>query len=147
MATVSFMENIQEWVVGGGRPLGTYNPEGGLTIVTTPEPNSGLMFGVCFLLGAIVLRGKFVSHIELSPTLSTRLCTDSAVGCEDHQLQLALPAPHVASRLIIAGVDIRTVLELLDHKTSAVTMRYAHLAPKHTLGCRRAFGCSHRTLH
>ncbi len=75
--------------------LGTYNPEGGLTIVTTPEPNSGLMFGVCFLLGAIVLRGKFVSHIELSPTLSTRLCTDSAVGCEDHQLQLALPAPHV----------------------------------------------------
>jgi hypothetical protein len=95
MATVSFMENIQEWVVGGGRPLGTYNPEGGLTIVTTPEPNSGLMFGVCFLLGAIVLRGKFVSHIELSPTLSTRLCADSAVGCEDHQLQLALPAPHV----------------------------------------------------
>jgi len=33
----------------------------------------------------------------------------------------------------MAGVDIRTVQELLDHKTSAVTMRCAHLAPKHTL--------------
>jgi len=33
----------------------------------------------------------------------------------------------------MAGVDIRTVQELLDHKTSTVTMRCAHLAPKHTL--------------
>ena len=38
-----------------------------------------------------------------------------------------------ASRLVMAGVDIRTVQELLGHKTSAMTVRYCHLAPKHTL--------------
>ena len=37
-----------------------------------------------------------------------------------------------ASRLVMAGVDIRTVQELLGHKTIAMTVRYSHLAPKHT---------------
>jgi integrase len=34
-----------------------------------------------------------------------------------------------ASRLLMAGVDIRTVQELMGHKTIQVTMRYAHLVP------------------
>jgi hypothetical protein len=34
---------------------------------------------------------------------------------------------------VMAGVDIRTVQELLGHKTIAMTVRYSHLAPKHTL--------------
>jgi site-specific recombinase XerD len=38
-----------------------------------------------------------------------------------------------ASRLVMAGVDIRTVQELLGHKTIAMTVRYSHLAPKHML--------------
>jgi site-specific recombinase XerD len=38
-----------------------------------------------------------------------------------------------ASRLVMAGVGIRTVQELLGHKTIAMTVRYSHLAPKHTL--------------
>jgi site-specific recombinase XerD len=38
-----------------------------------------------------------------------------------------------ASRLVMAGVDIRTVQELLGHKTIGMTARYSHLAPKHTL--------------
>jgi site-specific recombinase XerD len=38
-----------------------------------------------------------------------------------------------ASRLVRAGVDIRTVEELLGDKTIAMTVRYSHLAPKHTL--------------
>ena len=33
----------------------------------------------------------------------------------------------------MVGVDIRTVQELLGHKRIAMTVRYAHLAPKHTL--------------
>jgi integrase len=36
-----------------------------------------------------------------------------------------------ASRLVMAGVDIRTVGELLGHKSLAMTMRYTHLAPAH----------------
>jgi hypothetical protein len=38
-----------------------------------------------------------------------------------------------ASRLVMAGVDIRTVAELMGHKTIQMTMRYAHLAPQHSL--------------
>ncbi len=38
-----------------------------------------------------------------------------------------------ASRLVMAGVDIRTVQELMGHKGIQVTLRYAHLAPQHQL--------------
>jgi integrase len=36
-----------------------------------------------------------------------------------------------ASRLVMAGVDLRTVQELMGHKTVAMTIRYSHLAPSH----------------
>jgi site-specific recombinase XerD len=38
-----------------------------------------------------------------------------------------------ASRLVMAGVDLRTVADLMGHKTIQMTMRYAHLAPAHQL--------------
>jgi len=38
-----------------------------------------------------------------------------------------------ASRLVMAGVDLRTVAELMGHKTIQMTMRYAHLAQEHKL--------------
>ncbi len=38
-----------------------------------------------------------------------------------------------ASRLIRAGVDLRTVQELMRHKTIKMTLRYTHLSPTHTL--------------
>jgi site-specific recombinase XerC len=36
-----------------------------------------------------------------------------------------------ASRLVMAGVDLRTVQELLDRKSIHMTMRYSHLSPEH----------------
>jgi site-specific recombinase XerD len=36
------------------------------------------------------------------------------------------------SRLVMAGVDIRTVQELMGHKTIAMAIRYSHRAPKPT---------------
>ena len=35
------------------------------------------------------------------------------------------------SRLVMAGVDLRTVQELAGHKTISMTVPYAHLAPEH----------------
>ncbi|MDR3714366.1 MAG: site-specific integrase [Puia sp.] len=36
-----------------------------------------------------------------------------------------------ASRLVMAGVPLKTVQELMGHKTIAMTARYAHLSPGH----------------
>jgi integrase len=36
-----------------------------------------------------------------------------------------------ASRLVMAGVHLRTVQDLMGHKTASMTARYAHLAPGH----------------
>ncbi len=38
-----------------------------------------------------------------------------------------------ASRLVMAGEDLRTVQELMGHRTIHMTVRYAHLAPEHKL--------------
>ncbi len=38
-----------------------------------------------------------------------------------------------ASRLVMAGVDLRTVQERMGHKTQAMTLRYSHLSPEHQL--------------
>jgi site-specific recombinase XerD len=43
------------------------------------------------------------------------------------------PRHTFASRLVMAGVDARTVQTLMRHKTLAMTERYAHLSPAHKL--------------
>jgi len=43
-----------------------------------------------------------------------------------------------ASRLDMAGVDLRTIRELMGHKTLAMPLRYAHLSPTHLHAAVRA---------
>jgi len=38
-----------------------------------------------------------------------------------------------ASRLVMKGVYLRTVQELMGHKTITMTLRYSHLSPAHQL--------------
>ena len=46
-----------------------------------------------------------------------------------------------ASRLVMAGVDLRTVQQLMGHKAIQMTVRYAHLAPEHQMAAVERF-CS-----
>jgi len=46
---------------------------------------------------------------------------------------------------VMKGVDIRTVQELMGHKTIQMTLRYAHLAPVHQLEAVQRL-CDSRTL-
>lgn len=51
-----------------------------------------------------------------------------------------------ASRLVMAGVGLRTVQELMGHKTIAMTCRYAHLSPDHQAeAVRRLDGWGRKT--
>ncbi|MFH2145936.1 MAG: tyrosine-type recombinase/integrase [Candidatus Omnitrophota bacterium] len=36
-----------------------------------------------------------------------------------------------ASQLVMLGIDIRTVQELMGHKSIEMTLRYSHLSPPH----------------
>ncbi len=49
-----------------------------------------------------------------------------------------------ASQLVMAGIDLTTIKELLGHKTLAMTLRYAHLAPSHK---QKAVEMLDNTLH
>ena len=42
----------------------------------------------------------------------------------------------------MAGVDLRTVQELMGHKDIKMTLRYAHLSPSHTMAAVQRLNAS-----
>jgi site-specific recombinase XerD len=78
--------------------------------------------------------GQVVRNLQGDPLSDPRhwfepaLCVAEIRGFSWHCLRHTF-----ASRLVMAGVDLRTVQELLGHKSIAMTVRYSHLAPEHTL--------------
>ena len=73
---------------------------------------------------ALVCGGAREPRRWFEPVLTDAKVTNFSWHCLRHTF---------ASRLVMSGVDLRTVQELLGHKVIAMTVRYAHLAPKHTL--------------
>jgi site-specific recombinase XerD len=72
----------------------------------------------------LVCGGASTSRCWFEPVIEAAKLNDFTWHCLRHTF---------ASRLVMAGVDIRTVQELLGHKTIGMTVRYSHLAPRHTL--------------
>ena len=80
-----------------------------------------------------MLHNQSVGAERLFPNITPRWFTEAVreVKLEDftwHELGHTF-----ASRLVMAGVDIRTVQELMGHKSITITMRYAHLSPQHRI--------------
>ena len=70
-----------------------------------------------------IASSDYVFPCEVPSRWFTAACT--AAGIKDftwHSLRHTF-----ASRLVLAGVDLRTVQELMGHRTITTTMRYAHL--------------------
>lgn len=53
--------------------------------------------------------------------------------------------PNSYRQKLLMGSDIRAVPELLGHKAIAMTVRYCHLAPKHTLAAVERLDASTET--
>ena len=45
-----------------------------------------------------------------------------------------------ASHLVMLGIDLRTVQELMGHKSIEMTLRYSHLSPDHKAKAVEVFG-------
>lgn len=88
-----------------------------------------LFWGMCTGKGAdypVFVKADGKRYLDIRTVYQTAL---RASGIEDfrfHDLRHTF-----ASQMVMAGVDILTVKELLGHKDISMTLRYAHLAPKH----------------
>ncbi len=74
----------------------------------------------------VFCKHKGGSFGDIRKTFWTALKKSGIVGFHFHDLRHTF-----ASHLVMSGHDLNTVRELLGHKTIQMTLRYAHLSPKH----------------
>ena len=113
-------------------------------ILTIPRPKNGEMRHVPLngpALTALSELGKgsdgtgpVIRNAEGGPLTSPRYWFEPAVKkAKIRSFSWHCLRHTFASRLVMAGVDLRTVQELMGHKSIQMTVRYSHLTPKHTL--------------
>ena len=78
-----------------------------------------------------MLYAQSIGSGRVFSNLVPRWFTDAALEAQVQDFKWHDLRHTFASRLVMAGVDIRTVQELMGHKSITMTMRYAHLSPKH----------------
>ena len=79
--------------------------------------------------------GPVVGEYEYKPSFRRAVRRANIQDFHFHDLRHTF-----ATRLVMAGVDLRTVAELLGHKTLRMVMRYAHFAPGQLERVRRVMG-------
>jgi site-specific recombinase XerD len=78
--------------------------------------------------------GEVMRNVEGEPVLGPRYWFEPALPkAKVRNFSWHCLRHTFASRLVMAGVDLRTVQELMGHKSIEMTVRYSHLTPKHTL--------------
>ncbi len=78
-----------------------------------------------------MLHARSIGSGRVFSNLVPRWFTDAVLEAQIEDFKWHDLRHTFASRLVMAGVDIRTVQELMGHKSITMTMRYAHLSPKH----------------
>ncbi len=124
--------------------LTTECPEGGLKwgnidfrngLLTIPRSKHGGIRHIpmnSVLRGALLDRRKHATSDYVFPgEIPSRWFTSVCKEVEIRDFTWHSLRHTFASRLVMAGVDLRTVQELMGHRTITTTMRYAHLAPAH----------------
>lgn len=79
--------------------------------------------------GRVFLNGKAEPYRLVSTVFEEAVVRAKITDFHFHDLRHTF-----ASRLIMAGVDLRTVQTLMGHKTINMTLRYAHLSPDRLRG-------------
>ena len=78
--------------------------------------------------------GSVIRNLQGEPLSDPRHWFEAAVGtARIRDFSWHCLRHTFASRLTMAGVDLRTVQELMGHKCIAMTVRYSHLSARHTL--------------
>jgi integrase len=78
--------------------------------------------------------GQMIRNLQGAPLAGSRYWFEPALGGAKIRAFSWHCLRHTfASRLVMTGVDLRTIQELLGHKSIAMTVRHYHISPTHTL--------------